>query len=139
MLPIIEAISPVFSLIIIGFIFKRYGFPGDPFWSLAERATYYAFFPALLVNKLAVADFAALPLFGLSSAIITATLLISLLILVTRKLYRGHAQAFTSIFQGSIRPNTYIGLAAGGSLFGEEGLAIIAMSIAQDMPTILRI
>ena len=55
MLTILEAVFPVFSLIIIGSIFRRINFPGHTFWPHAEKFTYYTLFPALLVTTLATA------------------------------------------------------------------------------------
>jgi len=40
------------------------------------------------------------------------------------------------VFQGSIRPNTYIGLAAGSALYGDPGLAVITVALAVLIPLV---
>jgi predicted permease len=42
--------------------------------------------------------------------------------------------SFTSIFQGATRWNTFVGLAVAGSLFGQRGIALIAVAIAAMVP-----
>ena len=136
MLPVVHALVPIFSLILIGYLFRRANFPGDSFWPLADRLTYYALFPALLLTKLATADIAGLPVLPMAGAIIAATLVIALILILLRTVLGADAPAFTSMFQGSIRPNTYVGLAAGGALYGEDGLALIAVAIAVLIPVV---
>ena len=48
----IQALLPVFVLIVLGHLFRRWDFPGGDFWPRAERFTYYVLFPAMLVFKL---------------------------------------------------------------------------------------
>lgn len=48
----VQALVPVFALIVMGHLFRRWNFPGDGFWLQAERFTYYVLFPAMLVYKL---------------------------------------------------------------------------------------
>ena len=42
MLSIAGNILPIFFLILIGFLFKQSGFPGNRIWAPAERLAYYA-------------------------------------------------------------------------------------------------
>ena len=42
--------------------------------------------------------------------------------------------SFTSIFQGATRWNTFVGLSVAGSLFGQRGIALIAVAIAAMVP-----
>ncbi len=62
MLAIAATIAPIFLLILLGFVFKRTGFPGDGFWGPAEKMAYYVFLPALIIRNLAGADLSALPI-----------------------------------------------------------------------------
>jgi malonate transporter len=52
---ILGALGPIFALILLGLGLRRFGFPGDGFWPAAERLTYFILFPALLVQRLALA------------------------------------------------------------------------------------
>jgi len=136
MFTIFEAIFPVFSLIIIGSVFRRINFPGNLFWPLAEKLTYYALFPALLVTTLATANIGTLPVGQIFWPIACVTLLIAAVLLLFRKYLGMDASSFTSVFQGSIRPNTYIGLAAGSALYGEPGIAVITVALAVLIPLV---
>jgi len=82
MFTIFEAIFPVFSLIIIGSIFRRINFPGNSFWPLAEKLTYYALFPALLVTTLATANIGTLSVGQIFWPIACVTLLIAAVLLL---------------------------------------------------------
>jgi predicted permease len=44
--------------------------------------------------------------------------------------------AFSSLFQGAIRPNTYVGLAAAVALYGKTGLALTAICVAVVVPLV---
>lgn len=48
----VQALTPVFVLILLGYLFRRWHFPGDDFWIQAERFTYYVLFPVMLIFKL---------------------------------------------------------------------------------------
>ena len=52
----IQALLPVFVLILLGYLFRRWHFPGGDFWPQAERFTYYVLFPAMLIFKLGQAQ-----------------------------------------------------------------------------------
>ncbi len=133
---ILDAIFPIFSIIVVGYVFRRIAFPGDAFWPLAARITYVAFFPALLVQSLTRAELSEMDVAPMASALIAAVLLIAALLIALRRLLRLPDPAFTSVFQGSIRPNTYIGLAGAAALHGETGLALAAIAIAALVPLV---
>ena len=46
------------------------------------------------------------------------------------------AADFTSLFQGAIRFNTYIGLAVASALFGDPGLVIAAIAVSIMIPLV---
>lgn len=128
------ALSLVFGLIVLGYVLKRIRIPGDRFWPQAERATYYLFLPALLLVSLATADVAvgdALPMFSL---LIGATLATAALTHAIRPLLHVDGPGFGSIFQGAVRSNTYLGIAAAFAAFGDAGLPLAAIAIAALIP-----
>jgi malonate transporter and related proteins len=130
----IWALAPIFLLILLGFLLRRYEFPGEGFWPLSERLTYYVLFPCLLVDSLISADFGALPVARTIAVIVLSLVLVSLLILAMRRMLPLNGPAFTSLFQGAIRPNTYLGLAGAMALFGQEGVLLSALAIAAVIP-----
>lgn len=136
MLDTVFALIPIFLLIVVGFAMKRRGFVPDAFWAPAEKTTYYITFPALLVASTARAPLAELdwgPLMLVNAGAIVAVFAAMTL---ARPLFGVSAASFTSMIQGSIRPNTYIGLAAAASLYGEAGVALTAVCIASVVPLV---
>jgi len=133
---ILGALGPIFTLILLGFGLRRLGFPGDGFWPAAERLTYFLLFPALLVQRLALArlgDYAV----GPAAVVIVALLLgMTALAYALRPWLRVDGPAFTSVYQGAIRFNTYVGLALVLAVFQTEGGTVAALVLAIMIPLI---
>jgi len=136
MLKFLEALLPIFGVVILGQVFYRYNFPGKAFWPLADRLTYYVLLPALLISKIAEARLSDTSILHMAGLLVLATLLVSLLLIIVQRIARIKPARFTSVFQGSIRPNTYVGLAAAGALYQEQGLALTAIAIALVVPLV---
>lgn len=124
----IAALAPVFAVILLGYALCRLRFPGEAFWPLAERITYFVLFPALLINKLSTASFDA-EASAMAAAIVGTGLVTALALLVLRRRLGFDGPAFSSIFQGSIRVNTYVGLAGAAAMFGDTGIALSAVAL----------
>ncbi|HRV96608.1 MAG TPA: AEC family transporter [Anaerolineae bacterium] len=136
MIDILAALVPIFCVIILGTLLRYLNFPGDAFWPLSARLVYFVLFPALLVNTLAPADLsnaAVLPL-GLNAILAVMTIAVGLVLI--KLVVPLENRAFTSIFQGAIRHNTYVGLAAAASLFGPPGVALTAILLAFIIPLV---
>jgi hypothetical protein len=129
MLATFGALAPVFLLIALGWALRARGFPGDAFWPAAERLVYVVLFPALLFLTTAAADLDGLALLPMAGALILAIGATVALSLALRPWLGIGDAAFTSVLQGGIRCNTYVGLAAGSALFGELGLAIMGLVV----------
>lgn len=132
----INALLPVFSLIMLGAIFRAYQFPSADFWGPAARITYFAFFPALLINRLALAELEGVAIGALAAAVSLPVLTVALLLLVARARLNVSNRGFTSVFQGSIRFNTYVGLAVAAELLGNQGVALAAIALAIMIPLV---
>ena len=133
---ILGALGPIFLLILLGLGLRRLGFPGDGFWPAAERLTYFLLFPALLVNRLAQArldEYAVGPV-----AVVVVALLLGMTVLVyaLRPWLGVDGPAFSSVYQGAIRFNTYVGLAVALAVFGAEGGTVAALVMALMIPLI---
>lgn len=133
---IADALGPVFLLILTGALLRRLDFPGAGFWPGIERLTYYVAFPALLIHRLALADFSGANTVRLAVAITGALLLTCALLWLLRPLVSRNGPDFTSVFQGGIRFNTYIGLAVASALFGNEGLVVAAIAVSLMIPLV---
>jgi hypothetical protein len=130
------ALWPLFALIIAGYFLRLRDFPSEAFWPGAERINYFVLFPALLFSSLATAplDNPALP--RLAGAVMLALGLVWVALLLLKRVRKWPAARFGAFAQGGLRFNTYLGLAAVGSLFGKEGLALAALMLALMVPTV---
>lgn len=130
------ALIPVFGLIVLGYVLKRTGFPGDTFWPQAEKFTYFLLFPAMLIYKLANAERGGVALGDITIIVVTFLLVISMLLVVMQWRLKWSGAVFTSIYQGGIRFNSYVGLAAISELFGDAYLPSAAVAMAIMIPII---
>jgi hypothetical protein len=136
---VISALLPVFLLIVLGFVLRRSLMRLDTQWHGLERLTYYVLFPTLLIQTLVKADLSSVPVAGVGGALFLAALLMSLLCLALRPLFSRLAidgPAFTSIFQGATRWQTYVALAVSGNLFGDLGLALASVAMVAIIPLV---
>jgi malonate transporter and related proteins len=129
MLATFGALAPVFILIGLGWLLRARGFPGAAFWPAAERLVYFVLFPALLFLTTAAADLGELDLLPIAAALIAAIAAMATLTVGVRPLLRIGDAGFTSVFQGAIRCNTYVALAAGSALFGPIGLTVMGVVV----------
>lgn len=132
----LNALVPVFLVIVLGWGLRRARFPGDGFWAPVERLTYYVFFPALLVDTLATADLNGVFSSGLVPALFAAITLMGLGVVTAALLLGVDGPRLSSAFQGAIRFNTYVFLAAAAAAFGSRGLALGAVCVAFLVPII---
>lgn len=135
-LELLLALWPLFALIVAGYALRRLDFPSEAFWPGAERLNYFILFPALLFSSLARAplDNPALP--RLALAVLLGLGIAWLALLLLRRLRGWPAGRFGAFSQGALRFNTYLGLAAVGSLYGQQGLALAALMLALMVPTV---
>lgn len=136
----LAAVLPVFLVILLGFALKRRRWVPDAFWGPAETLTYTVTFPALLTANLAKADMTTVAWGPLMSVQALAVLAVAGAVVVARPALQRRlgmdASAFTSLFQGTIRPNTYIGLAVAAALLGDQGVTLTAISVAVVVPLV---
>lgn len=135
MSPIILAVAPIFGLIFLGFSLRRLEFPGPGFWPVSERLTYYVLFPALLISGLSGRSFDDSAT-GLAAVLFIAVCLIAAILMAIRPLLRTDGPAFTSVFQGGIRPNTYVGLSLAAALLGPNWMALSAVALLTLVPLV---
>ncbi|MBT5309757.1 MAG: AEC family transporter, partial [Rhodospirillaceae bacterium] len=103
----------------------------------AEKTTFFVFFPALLFANTAKADFASIDdLAPMVAAAIIGVLGISAIAVGLRPRLKIDGPAFTSVFQGTIRPNVYLGIAACVALYGEAGLTLVSVCVAVLVPLV---
>jgi malonate transporter len=136
MAAIVASLVPVFFLVILGYGLKKTLLSKRSFWDALERLVYFLLFPALIVHNLSQAPLAGMDLMDLAASLLLSTFVVSGLLLLVKRYFRVDGAAFTSIFMGSTRFNTYIGIAVAGSLYGEMGLVIASVAIAVLVPQV---
>lgn len=125
---IVTALVPVAALIALGFGLRRTPlFSSADFWAGAEKLAYFVLLPALLFRNVATVDIAAFDLGPLALGLVVPTLGVAGVLCLVHRLVAADAPAFTSVFQGGIRFNTYIGLSLSAALFADTGLALAAI------------
>ena len=133
---ILSALAPVFLLIGLGFALKRLKLVPNAFWAPAERLTFYLFFPALLVANTAGAGTIGAEALPMAAALVIGVVFVAGMVNALRPRLGLDGPGFTSVFQGSFRPNTYVGIAAAYALFGEAGLTLMAIAVVAVVPLV---
>ena len=128
MTSISNALIPVLALILVGFIIQRTTFLPPSFWPSAEKLTYFLLMPATLIHSMAGKQIGTLPwlkiLLTVEGAVLASAILVTLWWFANRHM---SGPAFTSLFQGGVRFNTFVALALTENLFGIDGLFLAAM------------
>lgn len=130
------ALAPIALLIVMGAWLKRSRFLEDSFWAQAERLGYYLLLPALFFHGLATAKLDNVPVQGMIMALVLSTVMVAVLMVAARRIIKGNDAAFTSVFQGGVRFNNYVGVSVVAGLFGAQGIALAAVANAAIVPTV---
>ncbi|NQV99285.1 MAG: AEC family transporter [Rhodospirillales bacterium] len=136
MSPVVGGLAPIFLLIALGLLLRIRGLFTVSFWQDLERLVFYFLFPALLLSSIASADLSGLEMIPMAGALIGATLIVSAAALAIKPKLPLSGDVFVSIFQGLMRPNTYLGLSIAAALYGEAGIALIAVCIVAIIPLV---
>lgn len=138
MLTVFGALVPVFLLIVLGFALRRLLLKKDIEWIGLEQLVYYVLFPALLIDTLSRANLSSVPIAGVGGALLLAVLAMSALCLLLRPwLARGlgiDGPAFSSVFQGATRWQTFVALSVAGNLWGELGITLASVAMVAMIP-----
>ena len=130
------ALLPIVILIGLGTFMRARAFVSDAFWPQAERLSYFVLLPALFAHSLATADLASVPVLDLAGVLVLSTLIVAVVLLVASRRLNFDPAAFTSVFQGGIRFNNYVGFTAAVALYGAPAVALAAVANAAIVPTV---
>jgi malonate transporter and related proteins len=136
--PVLESLIPVFLVMMIGWGTKASGFIVAEQWAGFERVTYYILMPALIIFTLAMTNLSRVPVFQVAIALLAPVILMIIFLVVFRpfllRWFQVDGPAFTSVLQGIIRWNAFVGLALAAALYGETGLAYASIALATVVP-----
>ena len=133
MLLIFESVLPIFLLVLLGLLLKRWPRIDDSLWGGLEQFGYYVLFPALLFLTLSKADFSTMDTGAVSAtALVSVGIMSALVLALWQPLHRLRLEgpAFTSIFQTATRWNGFMALAIAEKLSGPVGLTVVAVVMA---------
>lgn len=129
------ALAPIFSLIMIGAFLKNSFFKNEQFWQELDKLTYYILIPSMLIYKLANASIPnGYEALDMVKVIFLTLILISIVLIVIQKILKFDGAAFSSIYQGAVRYNTYVYLALIDTYLGNEGMVLAALLITFAIP-----
>lgn len=130
------AVVPIVLLLSLGALLRR-RFVKDPaFWRGLEWLSYHVFTPALFVTAIGRTDLTVVPLGSLALSLAVPILGVAILVILLRRPLRADGPRLTSMVQGSIRINTYIGLVFAQALHGDQGVATFALASAVVVPLV---
>ncbi|WP_454646914.1 AEC family transporter [Bradyrhizobium liaoningense] len=136
---VVAALLPVFILIVLGVVLKHSLMRLDTQWHGLEQLTYFVLFPMLLIQTLVKADLSRVPVAGVGGALLLSALAMSLLCLALRPALSRlgiDGPAFTSIFQGATRWQTFVALSIAANMFGDLGLALASVAMVAIIPLV---
>ena len=138
MLSIFYTLIPVISIILLGVVLKRSSVFNEQSWSAFANLCYFVLFPALLVKTLATAQLGTTEIILFAGMVLFAILTMSAFMLLIHPLlvrrFGITGPAFTSLFQGATRWHGFIALSIVGVMFGDEGIAYMAITMAVIIP-----
>lgn len=133
---ILTTIVPIALLIALGRALRSHGFLGEAFWPAAERLSYFVLLPALFTHGLATADLGGLPVLDMVTVLLLSTLIGGSLLVLCKSVVADDGASFTSVFQGGVRFNNYIGATLAAGIYGTGGIALAAVANAAIVPTV---
>ena len=134
MISVLIALFPIAFILLLGKLLSAMQLLTPAGWIGIERVTYFVLFPALIIGKLAIADFSNLEL-AMPIALVAAQFAlggVSILIGWALKQPRERLGVFV---QSAVRWNTFIALALAQEMMGGVGVALVVVAAAAMIPT----
>lgn len=138
MISTFESLLPVFLLIALGWALRVRNIVPEDMWRGVEILGYWVFFPALLLDTMIRSDLANLPLTGITVTMTGAFLTMACGLLLGRRAVMSalhiDGPSFSSLFQNATRWNGFIALPILAKLYGDQGVALVAVIIGALVP-----
>ena len=138
MITTLNAIAPIFLIILIGYTLHRTAIVDEQVWSAIEHICFYLLFPFLIIRTLSRANLGGVPIIDFMLVLVVAILGMSISLILAYSLVRGRypssGPSFTSLFQGATRFHGFMALAIIGPLHGDPGIALTALALAIMVP-----
>jgi predicted permease len=133
---VLNALFPIFGLLILGGLLKKFSLTSESYLKASDKLVYFIFFPIMLFWKVGAAprgggdqlSFVAVTLLALGSMFVISSLVI--------KFVPVTAFQAGSFSQSCYRFNTYIGVAVILNSLGEAGISYFGILIAVTIPLV---
>lgn len=133
---VLNSLFPVFGLLILGGLLKRWNLTNDIFLKTSDKLIYFIFFPIMLFWKIGNAPIGNGSQNGLYLAGIGAVGIVFIVSSLSLKLFRITNYQAGSYSQSCIRFNTYVGVAVVMNALGDEGVFYFSILIGIVIPII---
>jgi predicted permease len=133
---VLSSLFPVFSLLFVGYLLRRFGLTNDIFLKTSDKLIYFIFFPLLLFWKIGAAPTGSLLNWDLCLGALIAIALVYIISAVALKIFRVSDFKAGSFSQSCYRFNTYIGMAIIFYALGEGGIKHFGILIGFVIPFI---
>ena len=134
MVSVLTALFPIACILMLGKALSALQLLTPAGWLGIERVTYFVLFPALIIGKLAVADFSDLDL-AMPIALVAAQLVLGGASILIGLLLKQPRERLGVFVQSAVRWNTFIALALAQELMGGVGVALVVVAAAAMIPT----
>jgi hypothetical protein len=133
---ILNSLFPVFGLLILGVMLKRWKLTNDIFLKTSDKLVYFIFFPIMLFWKIGGAPNEIGSNAGLYISAILAVVIVFILSTLFIKLFPVSGFQAGSFSQSCYRFNTYVGVAVVLNALGDEGIQYFGILIGLVIPII---
>lgn len=124
----LNAVLPIFIVIMSGYFIRRHFIQQDEFWKQADRLVYYILLPITLFKT--TSDFSYEPsMLKVGFLVFGLVTVMGAIAFLLRFMLRMTGEQFTSVFQGIVRPNFYISLSMASLLYGKSGVQFLAFML----------
>lgn len=131
---VLSAIVPIVAILLLGKVIAATRILSDEGWLGLESITYYVLFPALIVSKIAVADFSAVD-WRMPVTLIGAQIIMAVATTALGLLSKQPGNRIGVFVQSGVRWNTFIALAIAQDIMGPSGIVLVAAAAAAMVPT----
>ncbi len=129
-------ILPIALAIALGWAARASGLIKADLWPGIEALSFKLLIPAILINSIAKTDLSPSRIGAFAIALLLTIGIAGVLVLVAGRVLNVPGPTRSTYFQGTIRYNGFIGLAAADLIIGPAGLSLIAVSMAVLIPVI---
>lgn len=133
---ILITVTSVLLVIMTGYALSRFLMTDPGFWQGVSKLCYWVLFPIMLVRVLAGADFTGAWVGDLVMLLWGALLLMVVFSLLSGRILGLSGPSTSSVLQGNLRHNTFVGIAIMGDMLGVRGIELAALATGILVPTV---